>query len=176
MNKLPYNIKYYDKLGINANSIIYSGNLIFNSKKLREDGVVEVFRAMSKKRYKYQDMDIINIVCKDKIKYLSPVFCLTTYISEWNAYNKEILYKFWDESCINKALNEGIVHYNGQKPWKGLCVNFDIWWEYYRKSPFFNEKFYFDFFYSRLNELDRLSLWKRVKILIRYFVYGKRNI
>ena len=53
------------------------------------------------------------------------------------------------------------------------CVNFDIWWEYYRKSPVFDRQFYFDFFYSRLNELDRLSLWKRIKILVRYFVYGR---
>ena len=53
-------------------------------------------------------------------------------------------------------------------------MNFDIWWEYYRKSPFFDAKFYFDFFYSRLNEYDLLPLWKRIKILIRYFVYGRK--
>ena len=41
---------------------------------------------------------------------------------------------------------------------------------------FFDQKFYFEFFYTRLNELDQLSLWKRIKILIRYFVYGKREI
>ena len=76
---------------------------------------------------------------------------------------------------IEEALSDGIVHYNGQKPWKGFCVNFDIWWEYYRKSPFFDRKFYFDFFYGRLEELDRLSLWKRIKVLGRYFVFGRKK-
>lgn len=87
-----------------------------------------------------------------------------------------MLRNFWSDKDIEESLNKGIVHYNGQKPWKGICVNFDIWWEYYRKSPFFDEKFYFEFFYTRLNELDQLSLWKRIKILIRYFVYGKRSL
>ena len=120
-------------------------------------------------------MDILNIVCAGKIKYLSPSYCLTTYISDLAAHDREKLYRVWNEEEIQQALKDGIVHYNGQKPWNGYCVNFDIWWEYYRKSPFFDEKFYFDFFYSKLNELDQLSLWKRIKILSRYFVYGKRK-
>lgn len=173
---IPEYDSYYKKLGVDSRNIIYSGNLIINSKKILSDGLISKFKLYSNVNFKFQDMDILNIVCKGKIKYLSPEFCLTTYISEWYISKKNILKNFWSDKDINKAISNGIVHYNGQKPWKGLCVNFDIWWEYYRKSPFFDEKFYFDFFYSRLNELDRLSLWKRVKILIRYFVYGKRNI
>ena len=99
---------------------------------------------------------------------------------DWAPIAKEtqenILTAILKEGDIDKALKQGIVHYNGQKPWKGYCINFDLWWEYYRKSPFFNEKFYFDFFYHRLNIFDQLSLWKRIKILVRYFVYGKRII
>lgn len=169
--------KYYKKLGIlDLNNIIYAGNVIFNSKKIREDNIIEHFKSLAKRNFRFQDLDVLNIACRDKIIFLEPEFCLTTYINELAVKNRTLLYKYWNESSICRALLKGIVHYNGQKPWKGYCVNFDIWWEYYRKSPFFDEKFYFDFFYSRLNELDRLSLWKRVKILIRYFVYGKRNI
>ena len=111
---------------------------------------------------------------KDKIKYLSPEFCLTTYILESIIYHKNAVLNIWKQTDIDKALQCGVIHYNGQKPWKGYCVNFDIWWEYYRKSPFFDEKFYFDFFYNKLNEFDCLSLWKRIKILARYFIYGKK--
>ena len=77
---------------------------------------------------------------------------------------------------ICKAMNNGNIHFNGHKPWKKYSINFDVWWEYYRKSPFFDERFYFDYFYYRLNIFDQLSLWKRIKILVRYFVYGKRII
>jgi hypothetical protein len=83
---------------------------------------------------------------------------------------------FFSNDEIEHALEFGIVHYNGPKPWKQYCVNFDIWWEYYRKSPFYNEQFYFDFFNGKQDELDSLSLWKRIKILIRYFVYARKKI
>lgn len=173
---IPENCAYYKKLGIDPKGVIYSGNLIFNSKKILEDRLIDRFLTLSNNKYKFQDMDILNIACYGHIKYLSPEFCLTTYISQWYVYNRQALDEFWNESLLKKALSSGIVHYNGQKPWKQYCINFDIWWEYYRKSPFFDEKFYYDFFYSKLNELDQLSLLKRIKILIRYFVYGKRVI
>ena len=121
-------------------------------------------------------MDILNIACNGKIKYINPEFCLTSIIFQWAVYDRGKLKSLWSDESIDKALLEGIVHYNGQKPWKQYCINFDIWWEYYRKSPFFDAKYYFDFFYYRLNIFDQLPLWKRIKILIRYFVYGKRAI
>lgn len=154
---------------------IYSGNLIINSKKMREDCIVDKFREHVDKKYKFQDMDIINIVCKGKIKYLSPSFCYTTYISDFAVNNREALRTVWSEEEIQEAQDRGIVHYNGQKPWKGACINFDIWWEYYRKSPFFDAKYYYQFFENMLNEQDRLPLMKRIKILARYFIYGRKK-
>lgn len=173
-NFQPQLCDYYKKLGITAEGIIYSGNLIINSKKIKEDGIVVQFKELAKNNYIYQDMDVLNIVCRDKIQYMPMAFCLTTYLSDYAVHNRETLLAYWDEQQIEKALTKGIVHYNGQKPWKGLCPNFDIWWEFYRKSPYFDEKFYFEFFYSKLNELDQLSLWKRIKILARYFIHGRK--
>ena len=169
--------KYYSKLGsVNIGNVIYAGNIIFNSANIRKDNLVARFKELAKNNYKFQDLDVLNIACQGKITYMGPDFCLTTYVAELSIYDRNKLQSVWSRDEINKALKTGIVHYNGQKPWKGYCVNFDIWWEYYRKSPFFDEKYYFDFFYSRLNELDQLSLWKRIKILVRYFVYGKSVI
>lgn len=171
-----YKHYYIGKLHLDPEKIIYSGNLIINSKKIKEDDLIPLFKEQAKNDYKFQDMDILNIVCKEKIQYLSPEFCLSTFIVQAAIYNNEPILNLWNQSDIDKALKQGIVHYNGQKPWKGYCVNFDLWWEYYRKSPFFDDKFYFDFFYHRLNIFDQLPLWKRIKILVRYFVYGKRLI
>ena len=28
-------------------------------------------------------------------------------------------------------------------------MNFDIWWEVYRNSPYYDPQFHFDFFYNR---------------------------
>ena len=167
---------YYEKeRKCDARGQIYSGNLIINSKKILKDNLIALFKEHIGEKYKFQDMDILNIVCKGKIKYLPPSFCLTTYINDFAVNNIEALNENWSEVEVRYALEKGIVHYNGQKPWKGFCVNFDIWWEYYRRSPYFNQKFYFDFFYGKLDELDQLPLIKRIKILLRYFVYGRKK-
>lgn len=167
-------IKYCNSTELNPRNVIYSGNLIINSKKILEDNIIPEFKKHIHKKYKYQDMDIINIVCKDRICYLPPFYCWTNYINKFAVEDIDSILDVFSKEDIEYAKQYGIVHYNGQKPWKGYCVNFDIWWEYYRKSPFFDEKFYFDFFYSKLDELDQLSLWKRIKILVRYFVYGRK--
>lgn len=180
VNSLAYLDKdlktYYDKIGLDSHFIIYAGNILINSKLMRENNLVEQFTELAKQNFRFQDLDIINIVCKGKIKPLPMWHCLTTYLSEYSVYQRQEVIKFWPTTDeIKFAQRKGVVHYNGKKPWKSYCINFDIWWEYYRKSPIFDEKFYFDFFYNRLNELDQLSLWKRIKILIRYFVYGRQE-
>lgn len=168
-------IVYYNKLGLDAKGIIYSGNLIINSKEILTDNIIPKFKELRDRKLRFQDMDMINIVCKDKIKYLPPAFCWTNYINKYSVERDPHLYEIFSAEEIELAKDRGLVHYNGQKPWKGYCVNFDIWWEYYRKSPFYDEKFYFDFFYKKLDELDQLPLMKRIKILVRYFVYGKKS-
>lgn len=169
-------VDYYENINLDPSKIIYSGNLLINCKALRNAvDIKDEILKHAKKKYRFQDMDVINIACKGNIRYLSPSFCLTNYINKSIVNNDNRLLELWTESELDAAMKYGIIHYNGQKPWKGFCVNFDIWWEYYRKSPVFDPKYYFDFFYSRLNELDALPLWKRIKILVRYFVYGKRN-
>ena len=70
---------------------------------------------------------------------------------------------------LDHALRSGIVHYNGPKPWKQECLNMDIWWDYYRRSPVFDEAFCYDFWQDQLSRLDRMSLMKRIKHVGRYF-------
>jgi lipopolysaccharide biosynthesis glycosyltransferase len=174
---LRHDVQKYikEKLGIDHKyGHYYSGNLVINSKKIKEDNIIPLFRELAKRDFHQQDMDIINIACYGKIKAFTPAFCLTNYLTEILVKRKAEMLSFFTEKEIEHALKYGIVHYNGPKPWKQYCVNFDIWWEYYRKSPFYNEQFYFDFFNGKQNELDKLSLMKRIKILIRYFVYGKK--
>jgi lipopolysaccharide biosynthesis glycosyltransferase len=65
-------------------------------------------------------------------------------------------------------MKSGIVHYNGAKPWNGPCLNMDIWWDYYRRSPFFDEKFCYDFWNNQRNLLVKMPLLKRIKLLLRY--------
>src|SRR5699024_6846698 len=134
---------------------------------LRKGGIVEQFKKEARKEYYHQDMDIINIVCKGKVKDLPPTFCVTIEI--FNIAINNITQYVYSEIYLVEMLNKGIVHFNGPTPCESLCPNFDIWWEYYRKSIFFDSKFYFEFYYSKLNLLEQLSLWNRIKLVLRYF-------
>lgn len=162
--------------GLIQGKYLQSGFIILNSKKIIQDKLMDRFKDLAKLKLKFQDQDILNLSCQDKVFYLPLKYNMTDYSYYFINKKQEELLSIYNKSEINESLNIGNIHYNGHKPWKKYSVNFDIWWEYYRKSPFFDEKFYFDFFYNKLNELDQLSLWKRIKILIRYFVYGKRNL
>lgn len=162
--------------GLIVGDYIQAGFIILNNKAILKDNIHLRFKEWSNKKLKFQDQDILNIVCKGKIYYLPLEYNMTDYSYMFAIRKRPLINDLFSDAEINNALRYGNIHYNGHKPWKKYSVNFDIWWEYYRKSPFFDDKFYFEFFYTHLNELDQLSLWKRIKILIRYFVYGKRLI
>ena len=152
---------------------IQSGFILLNNKEINKDGLVASFKEVAKRKLKYQDQDTLNIVCQGKILYLSLEYNMTDYSFHYLINEKSRLKSLFTCDEIAYASQNGNLHFNGHKPWKKYSVNFDIWWEYYRKSPFFDEKFYFEFFNSKLAELDRLSLMKRIKILVRYFVHGR---
>lgn len=160
---------------LSPDNYLQAGFLLMNSKKLRKDNMVERFKELAQRNYKFQDQDILNIACGHRMVRLPIYYNMTDYTFRFLNRQSESLRKWCGEEELRKASSPVMIHYNGHKPWKKYSVNFDIWWEYYRKSPFFDSNFYFDFFYNRLNEYDLLSLWKRVKILIRYFVYGRKE-
>ncbi len=164
---------YEGKLSLNPKNVICSGFLIMDLQKIRECSLVEQFIAEAKNQYKFQDQDVLNLVCRDRIKQLPPKYSVLTYIANLATNSPKSLDGLWTDDEIAEAMTSGNIHYNGQKPWRGYCINFDIWWEYYRKSPIFDQKFYFSFFNEKLNEYDRLPLIKRIKILARYFIHGQ---
>jgi len=162
--------KHIKNLGLAPESYVYAGNLIINSKQLRKDGIVQKFiKEANHSKHSLQDMDIINIVCKGKIKKIAPEFCLSLTVRLCAFSQDEPL--FYTNQELDESLKDGIVHYTGPKPWIQICPDFDIWWEYYRKSIFFDQKYYFDFFNRKMDEYDLLPLWKRIKILARWFVF-----
>lgn len=155
-----------ERLGLNWEEYILAGNIIINSKMMRENGIVDKFKKEVKSsQYEFQDMDILNIVCKGMIKKLPPVFCGTIEVFKLAANKeKQQLYSLPE---LERMHRKGIIHYNGPKPWNGWCPNFDIWWEYYRRSVFFDPKYYFDFYIAKGREMEMLGEIKLFKLLLR---------
>lgn len=166
--------KYYSEtLHLDSSAIIYAGNLIINSKEIRDDHLMEQFYREMGKRYKYQDMDIINVVCKGRVRFLSPIFCYTVYINYILLFMYDKIKESVGEKEKLQIMKYGLIHYNGPKPWDGYCVNMDVWWEYYRKSVFFDPEYYYNFFVCGNHVYDRLSLRKRIGLLVHFFTQGR---
>ena len=161
--------QYVTSLGLDfEKGYFYSGNLIINSALQRKDGMPDRFREYAKTDYYDQDMAIINLACNGRILPLGPSFCLTNNIYNLIVWEREEMEKWYGKEEIEHALRSGIVHYNGPKPWNKACMNMDVWWYYYRKSIFFDERFCRDFWNNETFLLERLSLSKRIKMLLRY--------
>lgn len=150
------------------NGYYYSGNLVINSKQLLKDNKLAEFRILGKRNFIQQDMDIMNIACNKRFFPFGPSFCMTVQLYDLIVNRRAEMEELFGRSEIEHTLTSGIVHYNGEKPWKGLCVNMDIWWEYYRRSIFFDEKFAFEFWNSKHNLLANLTIIQRIKLLLRY--------
>lgn len=75
-----------------------------NDRKIQRDGT---------EKYKFQDMDILNISCSGRVRYFPPSFCVTTYFCEYANRQRSQLAEIWTDEEINHALEKGIVHYNG---------------------------------------------------------------
>lgn len=166
--------EYVEHLGnVKLWDYIQAGFMIFNLKKMREDGLVAKFKAEAANNHTYQDQDVVNMVCAGKKMILPPCWNVNdcSYIQFLS--DKPVLPDWITKDHIARALREGTMHYSGYKPWQRYSLAFDLWWEYYRKSPFFDEHRYYKFFYDKTLLLDSLTLWKRVKGVIRYFLHGR---
>lgn len=161
--------KHIESLGLSLGDGYYqAGFILMNCKKMREDNIVDLFIDMAKNNYQYQDQDILNIVCKQNCKQIPLKYNMTDYVFSFiNQRHK--YFENMTKSEIDDALQNGTIHYNGHKPWKKYSLNFDIWWENYRNSVAYDSSYYFNFFYKKVDLYDRLPLWKRIKIVLRYF-------
>lgn len=167
----PAGRRYLETIGLNPDMYFVSGFQVMDLRKMRSDSLVERFVEKATKNYKYQDQDILNIVCKDRIAGLNSSVSLGVSAIDF-LLRGDIKNVDFD---LDSAINGSNLHYNGVKPWKDWCPLMDQWWECYRKSPVFDPQLYFAFFYNKLEYLDQLPFLKRLKILVRYFVFGQKK-
>lgn len=168
---------YVESIGLVPGNYFLSGFLLMNLSKIRRDALTRKFIELAKNDYKYQDQDIMNLVCEGRITSIPYVYSMTVAAFEAVSMKTDILNtKYMYNPFDRDPLLYSNIHYNGVKPWKDWCPNMDQWWEYYRKSPIYDPAFYFSFFNNKLEYLDQLSLSKRIKILLRYFIFGRKKI
>ncbi len=117
-----------------------SGMIMFNISSINKDSYnALVERAFKKENLLYPDQDILNIIFKNSVKFVSSKwnFCCGIFI--WNksfieSLNGDYLYDV--QSSFSTPI---IVHYTSpQKPWNSsLELHYEIFWKYARKTPFY---------------------------------------
>lgn len=154
-------------LGLDVNAYINSGFLVINSKRQREDNLKSVYLSHAAKKYIYQDQDIINIVCKDRINPLPLKYNVTYRLYELYLNTRMDFFDYYDEEEVVRALDNGVIHYVGvNKPWSAFCFRFDVWWYYYRVSLFYDIDYYLGI---SVNILKPVHTMKDVlKIIVNY--------
>lgn len=160
-----------EKLGLDyRKGYFYAGNIVLNLELMRRDRMVEKFIALSKNNFPQQDMDILNIACNGRVLPLGLSFCLSVQLYKLLINERDAMLTLYPDTELKRALEVGILHYNGAKPWQSTCLNMDIWWSYYRKSMWYNEHDCYRFWSGQANILEELSLMKRVKLLARRLI------
>ncbi|WP_068472259.1 glycosyltransferase family 8 protein [Saccharicrinis aurantiacus] len=146
-------IKYIHKLNLKPSCYINAGVLLFNNTNINSKyDYKKTIKEMSVKKFKFQDQDILNIIFQNDIYFLPNKYNYTLTSIEQGVLIKE----------------PSIFHYILAKPWNEPKLFGDLWWEYYKKSIFFDEDFYCNYLYNNL-ELSRHIRFG--KILQRVGVY-----
>ncbi|MFI3300972.1 MAG: glycosyltransferase family 8 protein [Candidatus Gastranaerophilales bacterium] len=138
------NIYLKNTLGIkDAKEYFQAGVMLFDCKQYRKKSCAsEIINLLNTIEFEHVDQCALNKYFKNNVKYLN---------IKWNYENENLYAKshgFIEALSVDQkekyfdAKNEPyIVHYiSSEKPWLYFNIDFaEIWWEYAKKSPFYNE-------------------------------------
>lgn len=145
--KDPYHYNHGDYVNqFPGNGYINSGVMLMNLAVLREEGVVDKFfeaKAHPEKFWRFQDQDVVNYCCANRIMYLHPRYNTLYWAyqlaeqGEITMYNK--LYKTNYSSVAEIKFDAKISHLaglHGNRPWDKSCAVFsELWFSYFLKTP-----------------------------------------
>ncbi len=120
---------YADYLGIaSMDEYVNAGFTLFDLKKIREDGLDQVFISAIRHGYKYMDQDIINKYCYGRIKHLPLRY---DYFTEYDGDSLREYDKYYSKQELADFDHKCVLHYTGGfKPWicRRLKIN-QYWWD-----------------------------------------------
>ncbi|HHY1437476.1 TPA: glycosyltransferase family 8 protein [Campylobacter jejuni] len=86
------------------------------------------------------DQDILNSYFNGNIKFIDPKWNIQRHVYDKDWSNIINSNDFGDIDCGCLLNNSYILHFTNDKPWDKLCLNnTEIWWEYARKTPYYEE-------------------------------------
>lgn len=153
-------VSYWREIGCNPELYINAGVLIMNVTSLQKFNFTSQCIQHKDKKYAYQDQDIINIVCKEKISFLPLKYNYTSVLYSLSLYNQKFQKIKEKEICDT---DNSIIHYTGNKPWNSFCPRGEYWWYYYKHSIFRDEQYYMNYHQSIPDQILSDSSFKKIK-------------
>ncbi|MBP3476313.1 MAG: glycosyltransferase family 8 protein [Lachnospiraceae bacterium] len=149
---------YWKLLEGQRGNYINAGVTLMNLQEIRRLQLERQWNELAKEKLYYQDQDILNITCRNKILYLPPKYNRLAYMDS-NDYNRFVEEGIYSVREYEEALhNPIIIHYAGDKPWKRYDTNLgSLWWDYVNSQP--DLKGLFDEAAAR--RYHGLTLWER---------------
>ncbi len=133
------NKKHQERLKINVENYINAGVLLINNKLLIQDNLMPKFLDQINHNYDCQDQDIINIVCREKIKVIPLINNLMSkYFNNYQKFTQQGRYSIEEfESAMKHPF---IIHFADKtKPWiDKKCPLASYWWTTARKTPYYS--------------------------------------
>lgn len=135
-----------------------AGVTVLNLELMREMNLKPVWDEMAQRQFYYQDQDILNITCRDKVCFLDLKWNMLAYISHDEYLGLADCDLYTTEEIEKAYANPAIIHYAGEKPWNRYEINRGSeWWDYVRKDDTLHSLF--DEKKARKNH--GMSIWKR---------------
>lgn len=139
-------VRHFEKYGFTEpTDYVNAGVMVFNLSKLRQDRLQCLFLESMKISYPYMDQDILNKVCKGKIKLLN---------WRYNYFNRCSNREFLLHEKGQSEEKWKILHFAGKyKPWDNLRIcGAKEWWKWAREA---------------LDEIEYIQMYERAKKITR---------
>lgn len=110
---------------------INAGFLVMNLAAIREWNPDEIWNEMVTRKYFYQDQDILNITCKNRVSFLDIRYNVPANLvkKEFMCFAEDNIYS--EEECRYAWENPVVIHYTGEKPWNNRGTNkAKVWWDF----------------------------------------------
>ena len=111
---------------------VNSGVLLMNLREIRKSNLEDQWKKMAYVNYCFQDQDIINLTCRDRIGFLPLKYNM--FLGQAEEPMEELIEeKVYSLEELQEALEQPvIVHFPGNKPWQTIIYNrynlAKTWW------------------------------------------------
>lgn len=122
---------YYEEVKDLQRKYINAGIVLMDLNTIRHSDLDTKWKKMAQKKYHYQDQDILNITCKNRIGHIPLKYNVAAHLiqRDFMKYVKEKMYT--KKECRIAYKMPAVIHYTGEKPWNNRGVHRGkVWWRY----------------------------------------------